>query len=947
MTDPHMHYLGVPGNAQPYVLLGLSPVEARDPVRIQAALRKRLADVYQHPDRKTGDINVALRSLRNAAASLLEQIRQRDPLPQPNRWHLTDFDRNVLAILVGYGGWNAQSRARLVALALSQGVTVTGLMKVIQGLGEYAKSGGPALPVSEMRPTAAATNTSKSWLLSEALAERFFPEFKEESTRTTIKLSVFFGLLTLLMGILALRLLIPTDSPQQPISPPPQQAIAPSPFTSETAPPDSTTETPDSQKASGQAFEYRPTFAGEVRPRAAVDAREHLSDSLEALDYEARRLSLTADPPTIAFRSWEESINEISKAWVLLDSQSHEAALAAVVDTIFAASHTPSITDRLLESLNPPRTLMQPLDVWRGAWRVGMLAHLSTSDVVPPVVRSRAGEQLQLALSEHKRPDATLANPFLSSVSDWLDHTAQQLAENIEHDAQSYDYWELWLRTQRHLPGARRYNRALMHAAELILRIQTDLPGSSRSANVLGRILEEADVQTSVIVRDAVLAWYTSERISGDALWAVSSILAFDALAPWFDSSFVIPADASHRVRARFRQDLLQAWPAATDMATVHHGALRVDEPVAQHWTELLAATRNLAEPQTNDARMFRLLVSARLNEAAILLSVDEPQRAARVLRSVERDLTSPQLDAARSSAPSRNVRRRSADGTWAAEYEESRRNTDEKLNLLEDLRNSRVTDLGPMDAAVFVREVYRGSPAEVRTTAHSLLNSHFRDGPTIAIELLDQFPDAARSQSNSDLIARFTGRLLPSISEADWAREARWALLQHVISLQIHEGLDIDRMAVQLSETYAEQATRLAGHRMDEHVPKRADEAAETLLDVWSIAAATVAASHGVSYGNAEMRARHQVRFRLAHGNVQRVVAAQLGMLEEMAFIVTTEQPHLRGQVNALLADAAQQRAQVEHVLMQSLQIEQTMTKLWELRFDIADSLEIQEDVG
>ena len=68
--------------------------------------------------------------------------RRAAPRRGPHVHHeLTEFDRLVLAILIGAGGWNAESRQRLVAVASAHGVGVDGLMTVIRGLAAMGAAG--------------------------------------------------------------------------------------------------------------------------------------------------------------------------------------------------------------------------------------------------------------------------------------------------------------------------------------------------------------------------------------------------------------------------------------------------------------------------------------------------------------------------------------------------------------------------------------------------------------------------------------------------------------------------------------------------------------------------------------------------------------------------------------------------------------------------------------
>jgi len=138
--DPCMRLLGVPRTSSPRHLLGL-PAGELSVVEIEAALLKRSSNA-QGRDKQASEVR---RILRQAAKELLASLRK--PAQRPRPMHgprapetavLTDFDQDVLAVLIGCGGWNAQTRTRLVSLAAAYGVSVQGLHKVMTGLSERA-----------------------------------------------------------------------------------------------------------------------------------------------------------------------------------------------------------------------------------------------------------------------------------------------------------------------------------------------------------------------------------------------------------------------------------------------------------------------------------------------------------------------------------------------------------------------------------------------------------------------------------------------------------------------------------------------------------------------------------------------------------------------------------------------------------------------------------------
>ena len=107
--DPCLRFLGVPRTSDPRHLLGL-PAGELSVAAIEAALVERSSSMPGR-DEQAGEVR---RILRQAAQELVTLVRRPAPPPlpmpgprAPDTAIFTDFDRDVLAVLIGCGGWNA------------------------------------------------------------------------------------------------------------------------------------------------------------------------------------------------------------------------------------------------------------------------------------------------------------------------------------------------------------------------------------------------------------------------------------------------------------------------------------------------------------------------------------------------------------------------------------------------------------------------------------------------------------------------------------------------------------------------------------------------------------------------------------------------------------------------------------------------------------------------
>lgn len=949
-SDPFQDFLGVDASAGAPALLGLGPGQT-DRATVEEALHRRLAQTFNHPEGRSDAAQRVRRRLRQAAESLLR------PAPRPRAARvarhgaLTDFDRMVLAVLIGARGWNADSRARLVALAGTYGVTVDGLLKVVAGLCEHARGGGirrevahiagsgrrMAAPTPSWEEAAPQEDSTLEWLA------RVAPELRDPGPASTVRLSILFGLVTLLAALMSLRVLFVPAAHR----PQPPAALAPNgggPAVAAGSRPAAPTAPPPEPELRLARFAAMPTFLGHALTAEAAQAADDCAGLAAEIEQLARRITVADDPSIAVYRQWEACMQTAGTGWVLISETQRFAIELAIFEALYAASDTPSVTDKLLEALIPPPAarLTEPTDVWRGAWMTGTLARAGASRRLSPSVIERARIQLELALGLQgtQRPAA-----FAEAAEAWLDLAVVGLADRAAFGPQIFDSWECWIAAQRQLGEGDRFQSVLLDAMELVLASPSDLAAGGSSTQVLGRLLELADFQSSAAVRDRFLAWFDDhDRITSRDLWVTTSILAAYDVAPWFSEDLVLPERSDWMFRRRVADRIRQRWPEITDARAVPrsspHGASAADPGLTRRWTALHRRLRDNVPPPDADRRqepepigLLRLLLQAsRLNEAACLIAAGESKVAHDQLVQLESgDDDGAAVEAGR---PARG-RPTGPDGAWSLQVEEAGHNIDELAQLLSGLRLNAGTDLGPIDAATFVQMVYHGPRRDLRDQARAILIEQFTEGPNVALEMLGRLPAAPRSEVISETISRYTGRLLPQSRFESWPVDARLALVEHALSILGSPGRGVDRLAAMVAQSYARRRNCIDPQSSLSAGSGGWHQAAEDLLNAWRSRAA--AASVDV----ARIQRRQAARQRLAQGPLQEFVAMQITLLDVATEVVAAEQPALAAAARANFRDSARRRSGMSHVLDQAVEAEMAMGRLWNLQFQPAQPAE------
>ena len=966
---PLRRFLGLEENADDRALLGMDDSVELSAESITEALTIRLSYIERHPGntspaaavvrRRLGEaagrlmtssagvldieVPVAPAAIRKAQApapvetvdstqksTVVNPVRQRAPKSvktpanptsvSPTRpgegsvAQLTEFDRTVLAILVGSGGWNAASRGRLIGLAAQRGLKPKALMRIVSGLSQLLHGGGfesiagTDRPISVAAPmTKAPPTPTRLEMTMNQVAEALATEFRAETSGARSRVVAYFSIAALLViAFFAIALSLPSPAAERARALQEQQEALDKARVAAALEEQQAAEAAQAgMSVFGSAIEdptraidlvpqktwgTPPNFQADARPRAEILRAHDAPQWVVPLEGIARKGSLpqSGNSATVR-REYGVFVRDSGRCWPFLEPIMRSQIIDLLTEPI-ATAGTPELRNDFIARLGEDLDRMDhPLDIWRASWAAGVLGSVAAGVHQPEAARMAAKEVLMLDLGVRRRMRESTGQPFDSSAGRKLDvMTPLLVALTIETPTEAYEYWEYWIEAQRAVRRGASLDAAWLDAVDALLRQSDGLEGHGPSMNVLGRLVSELEFTARAhdpeLVRANLLSWFEDDSISSVNLWVLSSMLAQSIDVPWWDATFVVAPTASLNDRRWYADLVDESWPQL--MASDRPRGIPVPLEALERATRIIEALKALPIPTEDGPALYRFLTWAQVTGAVEALELGDVDRALQEIRDSELMLETPYtslgypIDLAESVGQASGV-----DGAWTEDWVRIRRDQGAREAGLRYLKQRSGGDLGPVDAATLANEALRGTPREIRLLAQETILENFSFGPNVVLALVNAFEFAPRNQDTVEFISRMIGADLPALSDDGWRVAARHAMLRHALSLRRTDMHDIDRLAGEYRSLLQDRLDLAGG---DPYLIRRnAAELMALRVDIEAARAKGQYVANPIPATIDELDRRRSVRWTSANGEPQQLVA-ELSALADLAIYRT-----------------------------------------------------------
>ena len=864
------------------------------------------------------------------------------PTPRITAEHLTPFDRLVLSILVAGGGWNGRTRVLVAGLAHQAGLDAMALRRVVTGLAGFMRQEGGTGTLVEMSRTEriplAPTPPPVPGRIEAAMqrvSDGVGREFRGETVASRRRLILLFLLVA--FGFVA-TIVIAVTAPSPDVREIEERRIADAEArelarVSEEAEIDPEhVMVPSVREGMVRPTQWArpPMFRGSPVPgRLVLEINElpAIEDDLQRL---ARDLELDPIRPSEArLARWDHAIEKFAEVWPLLDSGQRTAAIDGFLDVLRQAE-PPETANRLTASLDlpPSATVSDSLDSWRRAFRAGLLGVVVLDETVPETVRAEARRLVQMKLPGSNGRHAR-GGPFAALAGRSLDATAEGLVAvtGVTDDSLVADAWERWLESQKAIRKGGDLQQARLLAIGRILADGRALAGGGMAGDVLGRLVDEIDWSAGGpdpdSVREAYRNWFLDSSIPAESTWVLASLLDGPRGIGWYRPDFIPDPDLGLDGRTAALARAVSVWPDA--MVTAANGEIvAVDPGLLEAIDRLIPQVRDRIESASSPVdRLQALLAAERLALGTTLLVDARDREAAVAIEGVDTQVRSndPGLDLDPLTTP----RAKSGDGAWAEQFGRTRRDQETQAALIDALRSESVAgDLGPVDAAVLAREIWRGRGA-VRAAARGVTLDMFSRGPILAATLLDTVDLASTSSDTMEFIEQYTGASLPELSSGRLDAAVRLALARHAAVLMDPSIDVVERLVREIGETIHERAiVRRSSDGADANGPivrwdGRPENAAMLVTDAMRRNASGLFLAIGSESTLDAIDRRRAARRRLASDDILLLVAAHAAELDYLAFALEARVPGRRREIMATLDQAVARRAAASSGLEQA----------------------------
>ena len=123
------------------------------------------------------------------------------------------------------------------------------------------------------------------------------------------------------------------------------------------------------------------------------------------------------------------------------------------------------------------------------------------------------------------------------------------------------------------------------------------------------------------------------------------------------------------------------------------------------------------------------------------------------------------------------------ADNSFSSAYQAIGKDQFDQLGVIDSLLNSDDTDLGSTDADLLASIALSSNKSKLRNAATLAIVEQFKNGPTVALALLDHFHRAKTTEQITTIVAQLTNVILPDKSSPQWYATARSAFVQHALT--------------------------------------------------------------------------------------------------------------------------------------------------------------------
>ncbi len=776
--------LEIPETDDALSLLGIASGRFDLPA-IHAGLRRRIAQLAVHPKSCEDETQQIREYLHGVATQLCASAPQQHP-KEKRFLKLTDLDKNIIATLVAQGGWNQKSRARLVAVAMSYGISVGGLTRILEAIAEAARQGDGPLCIEKRKKLKITREWSSSLppppshfdTLITSASGKLNLDFSTCNNVLTVKLCAFFALLVLFVMFFGVALLFSVDD--EPVT-----QIETKNTTSSFL-----DQTEDIQvEVFKPMFSTVPTFSfPELELQCmnysdeAISVPQRLSELAESIQDTLMR---GEDPKEQWIVQWEDAIKKVSHGWPFVSNETLTLINHQIINVIRRSELLPEYTERLMQFLTPPDIrLGEPFLVLKKSWCVGMLASIKCSTILSPNTRSFAASQQNETTRQIKTCDS------FDARAECLDLIMEELHSTTTFDTRTMEQWEAWMIAASSFTNQKFAHERYLLAIERILFSNLDLLRESNTRKVLGRItLQNKSIRTNQF-RERVLAMYKDDKVTSIDLAVFGNMIFSSDNSPWFSSKFIVKLNTTDETRAAITESLAKEWPIEKTIDT-HSSNFAfsgtIDVKQIHTWQSIYSALNR-------DDGLSRYIISLRfLNEAAANISLGRTDQVERILQKIERF----KLDTPK-TLPKVFLQQTGDD--WSVAFTES------ASSALDTLAQDGVTELGVIDAHTLAKAALLKHSNSVREQATDIIISQFYNNENVAIAMLDYLDNYYSKREVSKLVANLTEVVLPEQSSSRWKEDARRAMVQHAISTTQPEQKELDYLSIELSESLVDE---------------------------------------------------------------------------------------------------------------------------------------------